>query len=195
MLVILGGIVGTVVLVVIISAIASGGIGATSSSPVLVLSEFSLNENNEQFLKISGRTAGFMGWLKSIIGIGNLTSFSCSKQEVKYESSGIKYNIPLRHIACVSSGIKKPILLLILGIIFIIAAFAGASIHSSIILVGLIVGVVFIILYALNKNMQFSIFTGENRPIISIRVKGQGIDFDKFTSASNALNKTVLEVK
>jgi len=195
MLVILGGVVGTVVLVAIISAIASGGIGAGSSSPVLVLTEFSLNENNEQFLKIAGRTAGFMGWLKSIIGIGNLTSFSCSKQEVKYESSGIKYNIPLRHVTCVSSGIKKPILLLILGIIFIIAGIAGATVHPAIIIVGLIIGVLLIIINMSNKNMQFNIFTGENRPIISIKLKGQNVNAENVESASSVLNKTILGIK
>ena len=195
MLVILGGIVGTVVLVAIISVIASGGIGAGSSSPVLVLTEFSLNENNEQVLKIAGRNAGFMGWLKSIIGIGNLTTFSCSKKEVKYESSGIKYNIPLRHITCVSSGIKKPILLLILGIIFIIAGIVGATVHPAIIIVGLIIGVLLIIINMSNKNLQFNIFIGENKPIISIKLKGQNVNAENAESASKVLNKIILEIK
>jgi hypothetical protein len=183
-------IVGVIFLIVVLSSVKSKKRGG-----ILVLKDFIFNDADFEFLKIIGRPSGFTSWLKSLFGKDSITSFVCNKQEVKLESSGIKYNIPLRHVTCVATGINKPILLLILGIIYIIAGIACASIHSSIVLVGLILGAVFIVLYALNKNMQFSIFTVENNPIISIQVKGQNIDFGKFTSASNALNKTILEVK
>jgi len=179
-----------VVLLIIISVVVKG----RNRGGILILKDFFFNEVEYEFLKIIGRPSGFISWLKSLFGKDSITSFVCNKQEVKLESAGFKYNIPLRHVTCVATGMNKPIFLLILGIVFIIAGIACASIHFSIVLVGIILGVVFIILYALNKNMQFSIFTGENSPIISIRVKGQGIDFGKFISASNALNKTVLEI-
>ena len=185
-------IIGIILLIIIqvISKTAKGG----SRGGTLILKGFIFNDAEFEFLKIFGRPAGFISWLKSLFGKDSVTSFICNKQEVTLENSGIKYNVPLHHVTCVATGKNKPILLLILGIIFIILGLFGAKIHASIVFVGLLLGVILIALSTRNKNIFFSIFTVENKPIISISVKGQDIDFGKFTSASNALNKTVLEI-
>ena len=187
-------LIAIIVVVFLVSLIASAGKSAGSS--VLVLKEFWFNENDDQFLKIIGRPAGIIGLIKSSIGNASLTSFLCNKHEVKYESSGIKYNIPLRHVTCVSSGIKRPIILLIIGILSIIAGIVASLLGiPQLLIASIILGILLIILNIFNKNMQFNIFIGENRPIISIKLKGQNVDVEKVGSAYNALNKAVLEIK
>jgi len=185
-------IIIAVVLLIIISAVVK----IRNRGGILVLKDFTFNENEDEFLKIVGRTAGFFSWLKSLFGKDSIISFICNKQAVKYESSGIKYYIPFRHISCVSSGMNNnPIVLLIFGILFIITGIAFSRIDHSRVIIGLIIGILgilLIILNSLNKNMQYNIFIGENNPIISIKVKGQ-IDMKMFELASNAINNAVLE--
>jgi hypothetical protein len=185
-------IIGVILIIIIqiINKIAKGG----SRGSTLVLKDFIFNDAEYEYLKIFGRPAGFISWIKSLLGKDSVTSFICNKQEIKLENSGIKYNVPLRHVTCVASGKDKPFILLILGIIFIILGLFGAKMHALILCIGLVLGIILIILSTRSKNIFFNIFTVENKPIISIRVKGQSMDFDKFISATDALNTTVLEI-
>jgi len=176
------------IVVVILSILYTALSRKNSSNSILVLKEFYLNENEDEFLIIKGKSSG------------SITSFICNKKVLKYESLGIKYNIPLNNITCISSGINKSVILLVLGIIFIIAGI-GASIYSFIIAgIGVLIGCLLIILYARSKSFQINIFIGENKPMTAIMMKegvidGQKIDNAKFDLAVNLLNKTVLEIQ
>jgi hypothetical protein len=152
----------------------------------LILEEFNLNENEDEFLNIKGRASGFWNWILSLFDKAPTTFFTCNKQALKYEASNIKYNIPLTNITCVSSGmLKSSILLLILGIIFCLG------------LVTIPIGIIFIIIYVLNKKtIHFGVYIGENKPMVTITMKRGiigSIDINKFESAARALNKAVLE--
>ena len=97
----------------------------------LVLKEFKLNENEDEFLKISGRTAGLIGWLLSQFGIDPITTLTCNKKSIKFEDASIQngkstLNIPLASITAVQSGITKPFVLIVLGCVFIIGGIFGA---------------------------------------------------------------------
>jgi hypothetical protein len=172
----------------------------------LVLQEFKLDENEDEFLIIKVRHSGFLGWIFSLCGIDSVTSLICNKHTIKCEMSAIRYgketyNIPLVGVSCVSSGIKKPFQLIVFGILFILTgmiagnfappAFAGVLIWA---------GIISLILYRFNKAMQFNIYTGGNKPIVSIAMKrsiieGQNIDSAKYEAAANVLNKAVLSAK
>jgi hypothetical protein len=193
-------------LIIIILIFAVFFIGKNRNGPNLVLKEFRLNENEDEFLKIVGRSSGILSWILSLCGIDPITSLSCNKQSIKFETSAIRYgkktiNIPLVAVTGVSSGINKPFGLLILGIIFILGGIIGAlSIHSiGFFIFGLIIGVISLILYSLKKNMLFSIYNGGDKPIATICMKksiieGQSIDELKYESAANALNKAVFDI-
>jgi hypothetical protein len=174
---------------------------------MLVLKEFILNEDEDEFFIIIGRPSGFLSWILSLCGIDPTTSLTCNKHTVKYETSAIRYgkktyNIPLVGVSCVSSGIRKPFPFLVLGIFFIlygILSLIGIPFFAFG-TVSLIIGVVFLYFYKLNKTMQFNIFTGGDKPIASIQIKksiieGQSIDLAKYETAANLLNKAVLSAK
>jgi hypothetical protein len=187
-------------------------IAASKGDPVLVLKEFRLNENENEFLEITGRASGIFNWILSKCGIDPVTSISCNKEAIKFESAAIRYgkkslNIPLVAVTGVSSGINKPFGLLVLGVIFILGgiilalflpSYAGGG-KAAVFIIGLIVGAVCLIFYSLKKNMLFSIYNGGDKPIATIRLKksiieGQNIDELKYQSAAQALNKAVLEI-
>jgi hypothetical protein len=200
----LGGLVGLIVLLLVIVPIVSRV--SNKGSAVLVLKEFKLNENEDEFLIIKGRTAGFIGWFLSVIGINPVTSLVCNKKSIKFESSSVSgkttTNVPLFSISGVTSGIKKPIGLIVFGILIIIGGIIGASISHIPVLtvVGIIIGIIFIVTYFLNKTMQFWIhYSGKDSPTISINVKesiieGQNIDINQYESAANALKNAIIRI-
>jgi hypothetical protein len=195
-------IVGIILVVVIILAIAGRGKGLGvrgihGISPVLVLKEFKLNVNEDEFLIITGRATGFWSWVKSLFGFDQVTSLRCNKQSIKYSSGGNTLHIPNVAITGVSSGINQPFILLILGIIIILFGLIGViamrSVFVFVFILCLIIGIIFILL-SRKKTMQFSIHAGENFPLVLISVKGSDIDIANCELAASTLNKAVLDI-
>jgi len=185
-----------IILIFIIIAAASRARRGRSLNTIL--EEFDFNENSEEFLSIKGRASGFLNWILSKFGKARITSFTCNKNELKYEESRIKYSIPLFNITCVSSGmLKNPVTLLVLGILFIIIGIIAGRHEILIILAGLIIGLILIIIYIINrKTLYIGIYIGENKPFLTIIMKRgiiDSIDKEKFEFAVNMLKKTVLE--
>ena len=170
---------------IIVVVLIVAAIGKRSGNSALILEEFNLNENEDEFLKIRGRASGFWNWILSLFEKAPMTSFTCSKQELKYQVPNMNYNIPIVNIKCVSSAmINSSVLLLVLGIICLIT------------IVGIPIGIILLIVYGLNKRtIHFGIYIGENKPMVSITMKRGiigSIDKAKFESAAIALNKAVL---
>jgi len=174
---------------------------------ILVLKEFKLNEDEDEFLKIVGRASGFFAWLFSLFGIDPITSLTCNKKSIKFEEAAIQYgkntlNIPLAAVSGVISGLNKPFILLLLGIILILGGIISAIIARSlgILILCVIIGIGFLIFYKLKKTMTFGIFTGGDKPIATICMKksiieGQDIDESKYEAAAIALTKAVLNIR
>ena len=194
-------------LIIVVIGVALLGRGRNVSK--LVLKEFKLNENENEFFKISGRGSGLLNFLLAQIGINPVVSLSCNKQAIKFESTAIRYgkttiNIPLVAVTGVSSGVYKPFSLLVMGSLFILTGLIGAISFSGglsviILLLGLLVGAIFIIRYFLGKMMLFSIYAGGDKPIAAISmsksiIEGQSIDEQKYEQAADILNKVVLEI-
>ena len=198
-----------IVIAIILLAFIGGAVNRNKrgGGMVLVLKEFKLNENEDEFLKISGRASGFFAWLFSLLGIDPVTSLTCDKKSIKFEEAAIQYgkntlNIPLAAVSRVVSGLNKPFALLVLGIILIFWGIIGAVIAGSlgVFILGVITGVVFLIFYKLKKTIIFGIYTGGDKPIAAICMKksiieGQDIDELKFEAAATALTKAVLTVR
>ena len=181
-------ILSFVVIVIVLLIVVSASKGKVGRNSTLILEEFSLNENEDDFLKIRGRASGFWNWILSLFDKAPTTFFTCNKHVLKYKAAGINYNIPLVDITCVSSGmLKSSIVLLVLGILFCIG------------IVTIPIGIILLIVYAINKkSIHFGIYIGENKPIVSIAMKRGiigSIDINKFESAANALNKAVFANK
>jgi hypothetical protein len=183
--------------------------GVTRGKPVLALKEFSLNEHEDEFLKITGRAPGIFGWVLSSCGFDPVTSLRCNRKLLKFEEAAIRsgkrtLSIPLVAVTGVSAGITKPFGLLVVGILVVLGGIAGAvslpyyeeGAKAVAFFMGLIIGAIFIVLYVLNKDMTFQIYSGGDKPIAAICVKksvieGQNIDEHKFGAAADALNKAV----
>ena len=192
--------IAVIVIVLLIVAIASKSkVGRNST---LILEEFSLNESEDEFLRIKGRAPGFWNWVLSLFDKAPTTSFTCNKHVLKYKTSGIKYNIPLVDITCVSSGMTKSlnVVLLFFGIIFVSSIIPLVLSVSAGILPSIIIGIVLLIFCVLSKKklIHFGIYIGENKPIVAITMKKGiigSIDINGFESAVSALNKAVLANK
>jgi hypothetical protein len=177
------------------------------------LKKFTINEKENEFLRIEGRAQGLLSWFLSLIGIDPVTILSCNKQAIKFESSAIRQgkttlNIPLVAVTGVSSGITKPFALLVFGILFILGGIIGAILlprnagavpRAVSFSFGAIVGTVFLIFYNLKKTMQFGIYNGGDKPIAALCFKksiieGQNIDESKYESAANVIIKAVVKI-
>jgi hypothetical protein len=174
-------------------------------TPVLVLKEFKLNTEDEEFLSIKGRASGILSWLLSLCGIDPVSSVSCNKQSIRFEEAAIRFgkktlDIPLIAVTGVETGIRKPFELLVLGVVAVILGivFLFQS-YGNLFALCLIIAIVFFIAYALKKLMFFSVYHGGDLPAAIIMAKrsiieGQSVDEAKFLAAVNALNKAVIEI-
>jgi hypothetical protein len=199
-------------LIAIIVVVGGVYIEVNRGSQVLVLKEFHLNESEDEFLKISGRSSGILSWILSLCGIDPVTSLSCNKNAIKFEEAAIRtgkttLSIPLVAVTGVSSGINKPFGQLVFGIVFVLGGIIGAMFlpryaggaKVGAFFIGLIIGAIFLALYYLKKTIFFSIYNGGDKPIATIYMKksiieGQSIDEIKSETAANMLNKAVLKI-
>ncbi|MDR2543242.1 MAG: hypothetical protein LBC80_07325 [Treponema sp.] len=186
-------VIGVILLVIVISAAARG---RRSNNANLILEEFNFNETADEFLKIKGRASGFINWIKSLLGKAPTTYLIFNKQLLRVEGEGIKNNIPLLNVSCVSYGmLKSSILFLVLGIIFIIAGFAIPTTYGT--LLGIIIGAIFIIIWVINrKTLYLGVSVNENAPLVIIKMKRgiiNSLDLNKIESATNTLTDIVLK--
>ncbi|MDR0302978.1 MAG: hypothetical protein LBI04_11800 [Treponema sp.] len=184
-------IIVAIIVVFIVVGIIKGRRGNSAS---LILEEFNFNEKGEEFLFIKGRVSGFWNWVLSLFDKAPTICYTCNKQELKIESK-TKSNIPLINITCVTSGmLKSSVLLLVISIICIIVGLPTAPVTFGGVL---FLGIILLIVYTMNKkSMLFDIYISENLPMIKIRMKRgiiNSLDIDKFEQAANMLKKTVLE--
>ena len=172
---------------------------------VLVLKEFYLNERENVFLRIVGRVPGLSNAFRTMIGISPTTSFICDKQKLKFESASISgketLNIPLVAITGVKTKLNKPVIFLVLGIVFIIFGIICTIALNDFSYVGWLIsfaGILFIILYAIRKTMAFCVYNGGQNPVAWITltkrnlIDGKKIDESDFESAADILNKAIL---
>jgi hypothetical protein len=196
----------TTVAVIIVAVLTGVLIEISKPRLVLVLKEFRLNENENEFLKISGRAAGIIGWVLTKCGINPVTSLVCNKKAFRFETASIRQgkktlNIPLVAVTGIDSGIHKPFFLLVLAFLSIAGGTAGAIAmnETSFFLAGIMAGAVFLVLYALNKTLFFGIYCGGDKPIACIYMKrsiieGQAVDELKTAVASTALMNAVWKI-
>ncbi|MDR2477117.1 MAG: hypothetical protein LBD18_04955 [Treponema sp.] len=180
--------------------------GENKDGPVLVLKKFNLNEKENEFLQIKGRTSGVLGWILSRWGIDPVTSLSCNRQSIKFEETSIRYgkktlNIPLVAVTGVYSGSNNPFNLLILGGVHALGGIIGsiAINHVALFVFGAIIGGLFIVFYVFRKTMTIGIYNGGDKPAAVICMKkgiieNLSIDELKCEAAAQTLNKAVLRI-
>lgn len=90
----------------------------------LVLKEFKIEEGGPCYVRIRGRKSGFFNWLKSIIGLADVTSVQVFDDRLEYSDvSGagtFVETIPLSAVSNLGTGYLRPIMSLIKGFAFVV---------------------------------------------------------------------------
>jgi len=177
-----------VTIIVVIGIFSKFGTGLRVSGPTLVLREFKIDEaaTDGLILKIVGRVSGIKAWLLTIMGFDAETTLAVSTKDVSFRSSSLSGEInrlaPFASISSTNCGFYKPISFFILGIIFILLGLIGGIISRQLIagIPAIILGIVFFVIYSLNKKI-----------IISIETKGSsfiGLSFKRSVIENVAVN-------
>jgi len=169
--------------VLMISGLASAsGNGRRFSSTTLVLRIFRLNAKpgttTGPVVDISGRTSGLIGWILTVVGLSPETSLTVDGREVRSVDSslfGQKFTVvPLGRIASVHCAYIKPIGYFFLGSVF---AFGGLfraltmnqyekfATRIGVLVIGLLLGLVFFVLYFLMKKVAIYVVPFNGSPI------------------------------
>jgi F0F1-type ATP synthase assembly protein I len=171
---------------------------------MLVLKEFKLDENAEEFLRIKGREGGLLSFILTLVGIDATTELKCNSKDMLFRSASLRKGqsnlfIPNSAVTAVVSGFAKPFALLVNAIVwFCVGIGAGIAADSFVggLIGGLVVGGICLVLYILNKSLVFGVYNGGDHPIAAIHVKrsvleGVKVDFEQFEKAAVALNNKI----
>jgi len=129
---------------------------------------------------------------------------------VKFETVSVRYgkkrvNVPNNAITGIETGWRKPFYLLVTAIVILfgsLSAFFSSYSRDSgtIIVVGIILSIICLVFYFLNKTLFFGITNAESNKTVWMEVKRSvienvPIDLDKFEEAATVLNEAVLNCR
>jgi len=200
-------VLAVVVLILVGSGIARrGGGGIRVTGPTLVLRRFKIDEapSANVLVDIVGRASGITAWLLTVMGFGAETSLKVTDKEVTFRSSslfGQTYQVvPLPSISSTHCGYSKPIGYLIMGAIFLIGgilAGLGQIGDDKIILIGLVIGSIFLIAYSLSKKIVISLETSGGMVLgLSFKrsvIENVSVDIEQALKAIRIVNQKVIE--
>lgn len=163
---VIGGLLAILLVVFVLIGVLRSIGGKNSVSATLVLRNFKITESalaGDTLVEIVGRSSGFKAWLLTVMGLSPETTFKVSRTEVSYKGSSLSGEthqiVPLPSVASTHCGYTKSIFSLILGIIIILGGLLIGTENTSILLLGLVIGGLFIISYWLSKKIIIKIET------------------------------------
>lgn len=163
---VIGGLLAILLVVFVLKGVLRSIGGKNSVSATLVLRNFKITESalaGDTLVEIVGRSSGFKAWLLTVMGLSPETTFKVSRTEVSYKGSSLSGEthqiVPLPSVASTHCGYTKSIFSLILGIIIILGGLLIGTENTSILLLELVIGGLFIISYWLSKKIIIKIET------------------------------------
>jgi len=171
---------------------------------MLVLKEFKLDENADEFLYIAGRSEGIWAYILTLIGIDTTTELRCTGKNLLFKTASLRkgqsdISVPNSAVTAVVTGFHKPFQLLVIAAVFLLGGLSGLMAGSVYpLILGLIVAAVCVFFYYISKSILFGVYNGGDHPIAAIYIKrsvieGVNVDFEKYQKAAALLNKAVLE--
>ncbi len=92
----------------------------------LVIKEAEINENGPLYVKIKGRKSGLLAWFLTLLKIDVTTTFEVYENRIEFSegslSGRIKEMIPLSMVCNLGTGYLKPVIWMVLAIIFLLLA-------------------------------------------------------------------------
>jgi len=167
-------------------------------TPTLVVRKFSIDESGPDglYLEIVGRASGFISWILTLMKLDTLTTLKLEEDRLSVKSSSLSGEIhtvmPLGAIESTQCGFSKSIIWLTLGIITIVSGLLNG--FGGNMIVFLIIGAIFVLVYFLSKRMFISVAAGDKSVDIAFKegvIEGVSVDLDRTLSAIQLLNKMV----
>ncbi len=174
------------------------------SGPTLVLRKFKINEPPAEnvLIEIAGRAEGIIGWLLTTLGLDAETALKVTDTEISIKSSSLQEQlhrvVPLESVSSTHCGYSKPIIFMIIGAVVIMGGILGGIAGSgSTFLVGLLLGLSFIIAYWLQKKIILILETSGGM-VLGLAfsrsvIENVSIDMEQALSAINVINKYVVK--
>ena len=161
-------------------------LAVTLGRQALVLKQFTINPEGEKYVHIVARKAGLFSWLLTLLGVDATTDFRVYSNRIER----IQTVLPLKSISIASCGFMKPILFLALAIICIPLAVVTMGLS-------LILTVLFLICYYLNKNLLISVVSNSSYPIVicfkrSV-IEGVKVEYDQAQQVIQIINNLLMQ--
>ena len=190
----------------VISALISLRKGRGVAGAALVLRKFEIDESqsSKQFVEIVGRTSGILGWILTVLRLNPETTLRVTKRSIylkNFSLFGETYQIiPLPSVSSAHCGYSRPIGLIIIGAFWIISGLiVGMNQRNGlpVIVTGLVIGVIFFIIYGLCKKIFISFETGGGLVAgVSFRrsiIGNVSVDINKALKAIFIINQNVIQ--
>ena len=120
----------------------------------LVLKEFSVNREGPEYVRIVARKSGLISWFLTILGVDATTTFRVYADRIEFQEGSLSGQVcttmPLRSLSITTCGYTKPFILMVLAVLFVIAAVFTFGLS-------LILAALCILFYFLNKSMLISV--------------------------------------
>lgn len=185
------------IVLVLIGGLFSGkGIGIRTYGPVLVLRRFHIDENaNDINVEIVGRASGVTAWLLTVMGLDAETKLTVHKSKIVFKNASLSGElhqvVPMASISSTHCGYSKPISLLFIGIFLFIGGLLGSKI-----ILGLIIGGIFILLYFLSKKTSIVLETsGGLQLCLSFKrsvIENVDIDLEQALNVIKIINNNIV---
>jgi hypothetical protein len=152
--------------------------------PTYVVKSWSIDRKaapGQPIVQITGRSPGLLSWILSFMGIEPTVHFVLTDHNIQFAQGSLAGNtrrtIPLSQVSSISHGFVKPVWLIIVGILTL--GFFG-------------IGIIFIILYFLNKAI--SIGVGDTGGILSeLRFKKSVIEGENIDESAAAHVASIID--
>lgn len=195
-------IIAVVVLVVFwLSKKGDNSLNAPMSKLVLTKFKFGESEGSNELAYLSGRKSGIIGWLLVKIGLGAETVIHVTKDELSFKSSSLSGEfhslMTLKNISSSHCGYYKPVIYLILAILFLVLAlvvmFTG---EAGLGVFFIVLAIIFGVLYYFNKMIRIMVHTKGGATFgmcfSPSLIEGVDVNIDKAKAVVELINKYML---
>lgn len=205
-----------IVLAVVVFILVGGGLvrrgggGIRIAGPTLVLRRFKIDETPSAnvLVDIVGRASGITAWLLTVMGFDAETSLKVTGKEVSFISSSLfgqtHQVVPLPSVSSTHCGYSKPIGYLIIGVIFLIGGILSGIVSildqrggGGNILIGLVIGGIFLIAYYLSKKIVISLETSGGMVLgLSFKrsvIENVSVDIEQALKTMGIVNQRIIE--
>ena len=169
----------------------------------LVLKEFTINNDGPEYVHIVARKSGLISWLLTLLGIDTTTIFRVFADRIEFEQGSLSGRLhtvmPLRAISIATCGYTKPFLLIVSAVIAILLgiSFAFATRSAMLFFLLLVVALVELVFYYLNKALLIAVVSHSSWPASvcfkrSI-IEGVGVGYEQAQEVIRIINKLTME--